>query len=177
MLAPTVRTVSIAFSLGLLLLVVVPASALNEFITQSCDPDCAIKPPKTAVFVAQTGDLDGSGAGAPVTATLAKGGKKSVVKVTWTYEWFSLGNTFRSFIPKINNKFATNFAVINHLDSCPSGSCTRSATTWFDLDFLEAQYPGQFYGQPLVVTFTSARAVDAGNTYQSTLAAEIVKKK
>lgn len=177
MKVPHFHRLAFALALATTLLGAAPASALNEFITQSCDPDCVTKPPKVSVFVAQTGDLDGTGAGAPVTATLAKGGKKTVVKVTWTYEWFSMGATFRTFVPKLNTKFATNFAVINHLDSCPSGSCTRSATAWFDVDFLETQYPGQFYGQPLVVTFTSARAVDAGGTYQATLAAEVVKKK
>jgi hypothetical protein len=177
MLPTNSRFAAIGLSLGLLLLAAAPASALNDFTTQSCDPTCATKPPKASVFVAQGGDLDGTGAGAPVTATLAKGGKKTVVKVTWTYEWFSAGATFRSFVVKLNGKFPTDFTVISNLDSCPSGSCLRGATTWFDLDFLEATYPGQIIGQPLVVTLTSARTADAGGTYQSTMAVDVVKKK
>jgi hypothetical protein len=125
----------------------------------------------------QFGDFDAAGAGVPLTATLAKGAKKSLLKIDVNYQWFALGAGFRPFTIRVNNKFAANFTVLNELDSCSSGFCVRHVTQYYDLDLQEAAYPGEFLGQPLVITMDSARAVDAGSSYQATLTAEIIKKK
>jgi hypothetical protein len=66
---------------------------------------------------------------------------------------------------------------VNHLDSCPSGACTRHATTWFDLDAQESVYPGSTVGLPLVLTLDSAKIADAGSTYNVTICAQVLKKK
>jgi len=164
--------------LGGLMLGAAPASALNDIVVSSCDPDCAIKPPKKAVFIRQYGDFDGNGAAGPIAVTLAKGQKKTVVRVDWQFTWFTTSATFRSFTLKLNNHFAAPLApFVNDLDSCGGTACTRSGVAWFDIDAQEAVVPGDFYGKPLTVTMTSQRAADAnGMGYQLTLAAQIVKK-
>ena len=173
----TFRSALIGISLAASLLGASPAAALNEVIESSCDPDCATKPPKQALFVRQIGDLGPSGEIVPMTGTLAKGAKKTVLKIDLTFEWFTLSAQFRPLTVKVNNKFPVNFLLLTHLDSCPSGECLRHATVWFDIDKQESVYPGQFYGQPLTITVTSAKAADAGVQYIASFAAQIVKKK
>ena len=165
-------------TLGMLLMVGSPAYAVNDTFERSCDPTCATKPPKENLFVRATGDLDGNGSSPTVDGTLAKGQKKTVVRVDLTYEWFSTNNQFRAFVIKINNKFPANFLILNHLSSCGPGSCVVSATYWFDIDVQESVYPTQFYGQPLVVALSpSAKVADANSTYNATLAIQVLKKK
>lgn len=154
-----------------------PSFAVNEIYESTCGAYPCVKPPNENLCFKQIGDLDGSGAMAQAIGALAKGKKKTMLKIDMTFEWFSLGNTFRSFNLKVNNKFAVNFTILNHLDSCPSGACTRHATWYYDLDVQEATYPGQFYGQPLVITLDSARAVDANSYYNVTICAQVLKKK
>jgi len=45
------------------------------------------------------------------------------------------------------------------------------------MDAQESVYPTQFLGQPLVVTFDSAKAADANSQYNTTMTIQVVKKK
>jgi hypothetical protein len=172
------RHVGFACALALSLLAAAPAFAVNDTMEQSCDPDCSIKPPKEALFIRSTGDLDANGASPVISGTLKKGQKNTVVRVDLTYEWFSLNNQFRSLVVKINNKFPVNFVILNHLSSCGPGSCVVHATYWFDINQQEAVYPTEFIGQPLNVALqSSAKVADANSSYNATLAIQVVKKK
>ncbi len=171
------RNSSLALMLGVLMLAASPTWAVNDVYESSCGPYPCAKPPKTNLCFRQAGDLGASGETPTVLGTLAKGQKGTMVKVDVTFEWFTLSNQFRPFTVKLNNKFPVNFVIINHLDSCPSGFCLRHAQTWFDIDAQESTYPTQFYGQPLDISFVSAKAADANSTYNVSICAEVVKKK
>lgn len=169
---------SLGIAAGILLLTASWASAANDNFERSCDPDCIVKPPKENLFVRAAGDIEPSGATVQLSGTLLKGKKKTVVRVDVTHEYFSLSNQFRAMTVKINGKFpAPNFIVLNHIPACGPGNCVVSATYWFDIDGQESVYPGQFYGQPLVVTFDSSKAADANSIYNTTMAIAVVKKK
>lgn len=170
------RTV-VGLSLGVLVLAASPVHAVNDLFDSSCPAPC-LKPPKESIFIRGYGDLDAAGSTPTVTATLAKGQKKTLVEINVTFQWFALGGGFRPMVGKLNNKFpAPNFVIINWLDSCSSGMCTSHTTYQFDLDEQELLYPGQFYGQPLTASFLSARAVDANSQYQMTMSVRAIKKK
>ena len=166
-----------AVALALFVMPATPASALNEVYESTCGAYPCIKPPKENLCFKQAGDFDANGAGAQAIGALAKGKKKSILKIDVTYEWFTLSNQFRPFTLKVNNKFSANFTILNHLDSCPNGFCLRSSTWFYDLDTQELQYPGEFYGQPLVITVDSGKVADAGSTYNVTVCAQLLKKK
>lgn len=182
---------ALAAALAALALGTTPAFAVNEIYQYSCDTNaqssppgptspCSTKPPKERVMVSVLGDFDGNGTSPELSAILAKGGKKQLVTVDLTYEYFSQSSQFRALTVRVNDKFpAPNFVILNHITSCgPSGLCLLHAKYWFDVDGLEAAYPGQFYGQPLKVDLeASTKAADASSSYNATLIAEVVKKK
>jgi hypothetical protein len=169
----------LGFAVGMLLLGASSASAVNDSFERSCDPLCLSKPPKENMYVKAVGDLDGNGASPEISGTLAKGNKKTMVKVDLTYEWFSLNNQFRPLTVRLNDRYpAGQFLILNHLTSCGPGSCVVGATYLFDVDLQEATYPGQFYGLPLKVDLEqSSKAADANSNYNATLAIEVLKKK
>ncbi len=171
------RSSSFAVMIGALVLAASPASALNEVYESTCGQYPCAKPPKENLCFRQTGDLDANGAMGQAIGALAKGKKGTMLKIDMTFEWFTLSNQFRSLNLKVNNKFAYNFTVLNHLDSCPNGFCLRHATWYYDLDEQEGVYPGEFYNQPLVITVNSAKIADAGSTYNVTVCAQVLKKK
>jgi len=107
------RYALIGLSLGTLLIAAAPASALNDTAVYSCDLACATIIPKSTVAMRQVGDFDANGAPGPIAMTLAKGKKKTLVKVDWTFEWFSLSNTFRVFIIKLNNHFPAPILIVS----------------------------------------------------------------
>ena len=152
------------------------AWALNDVFESSCAAPC-LKPPKENLFIRGAGDFDANGATPTITGTLAKGSKKTVLKIDVTFSWFSLGNTFRVFNAKVNNRFAANYTILNWLDSCANGMCTRTMQFYYDMDVQELAYPGEFIGQPLNITFNSSRAVDNGSNYTVAIAAQVFKKK
>ncbi len=172
------RFVVLGLSLTLSVLGASSASALNDTQERSCDPNCLTKPPKEALFIRSTGDLDANGGSPQIDGLLAKGQKKTVIRVDLTYEWFSTNNQFRALTVKANNKFPVNFLVLNHLSSCGPGSCVVSATYYFDVDVQEATYPGEFVGQPVTISLMpSNKVADAGSFYNATLAIQVAKKK
>ena len=177
MTATWFRRGTTALSLAVLLLGTAPAWAVNDVFDSSCAPPCLV-PPKERLVVRGYGDFDANGATPTITGTLLKGKKKNVVIVNVTFQWFALGGGFRPFYARLNNKFpAPNFVIINWLDSCSSGMCARTIQYQWDLDEQELVYPGQFYGQPLVLTFDSNRTVDASSSYQIAFTMEMLKKK
>lgn len=173
----TFRSVCSAIALGVLMLASVPAWAINEVYESTCGPYPCAKPPKENLCFRQAGDLGASGEIVQAVGALSKGQKKSMLKIDMTFEWFTLSNQFRPFTVKVNGKFPVNFVVLNHLDSCPAGFCLRHGTYYFDMDEQELVYPGQFIGQPLVITLDSAKTADAGSTYNVTMCAQVLKKK
>ncbi len=177
MFTKTCRFLFSGTMLGLLVMAASPSWALNEVYESTCGPYPCAKPPKENLCFRQAGDLGASGEIVQAVGALLKGQKKTMVKVDMTFEWFTLSNQFRPFTVKLNNKFPVNFVILNHLDSCPSGFCLRHATTYFDIDQQEAVYPGEFFGQPLVITMDSAKLADAGSTYNVTICAQVLKKK
>jgi hypothetical protein len=56
--------------------------------------------------------------------------------------------------------------------------CTLSMSLWFDIDQLEATYPGSFVGQPLTVALQGGALTGgvSGSTYWATFDAQVVKK-
>ena len=176
MIDRTLRRTALGLALGVLL-ATTPAFAVNEQYESTCGPYPCAKPPKENLCFRQVGDFDGSGAIAQAVGALAQGKKKTIVKVDMTFEWFTLSAQFRPFNLKLNGRFPVNFLILNHLDSCGSGACTRHATTWFDIDAQESVYPGQFYGKPLVITLDSAKAADANSSYNVTICASVLKNK
>ena len=177
------RHAALGLALGALL-AATPALAINETYESTCLPvggyslpaPACTKLPKENMCFRQVGDFDGNGAIVQAAGTLAKGKKGTIVKVDMTFEWFTLSAQFRPFNLKLNGKFPANFLILNHLDSCGNGACTRHATTWFDIDAQELVYPGQFYGQPLNITLDSNKTADAGSSYNVTICASVLKK-
>ncbi len=153
------------------------AWALNDVYESTCGSYPCAKPPKQNLCWRQEGDFDANGAIAQSVGALAQGKKKTIVKVDMTFEWFTQSAQFRPFNLKLNGRFPINFLILNHLDSCGNGECLRHAVTYFDIDAQEAVYPGQFYGQPLVITLDSAKAADNGSSYTINMCAEVVKNK
>ena len=172
------RHIALGLSLAMSLVGASSASALNDTQERSCDPLCATKPPKESLFIRSFGDLDANGGSPQIDGTLAKGQKKTVIRVDLTYEWFSTNNQFRPLTVRANNRFPVNFVILNHLSSCGPGSCVVHATYWFDIDKQEATYPGEFIGLPVTISLVGSNKVaDAGSTYNATLAIQVVKKK
>jgi len=184
---PTVRRL-LGITLGMLI-ASSPAFAVNEYYQYSCDSTiasppgptspCVTKPPKERVMVSVSGDYDANGTSPELSVTLAKGGKKQLVTVGLTYEYYSLSGQFRPLTVRVNDKYTPpNFVILNHLPQCTGGFCVVHADYWFDIAELEASYLTQFYGQPLKVDLeASTKNADAGSQYNATLIARVEKKK
>lgn len=175
----TLRSVYSAIALCALVLASAPAWAVNEVYESTCGPSYpCVKPPKENLCFRQYGDLGANGEMGQAIGALSKGQKKTMLKIDMTFEWYSLSAQFRPFNLKVNNKFPVNFIILNHLDSCPAGGfCLRHATFYYDMDQQESVYPGQFVGQPLVITLDSAKLADANSQYNATICAQVLKKK
>jgi hypothetical protein len=178
MIDKILRSLRSIVALGVLMLVSVPAWAANEVYESTCGPSYpCVKPPKENLCFRQYGDLGANGEIGQAIGALSKGQKKTILKIDMTFEWFSLSAQYRPFNLKVNNKFPVNFLILNHLDSCPSGFCLRHATFYYDMDQQESVYPGQFVGQPLVITLDSAKLADASSQYNVTICAQVLKNK
>ena len=142
---------SLVTMLGMLALGTTPALAVDESYQYSCDSTttsvpgptspCVTKPPKERVMVSVYGDFDGGGVSPELSATLAKGGKKQLVTVDLTYEYYSLGAQFRPLTVRVNDKYpAPNFldpeppaAVHRRVLRCPCEVLVRHRRAGSDL--------------------------------------------
>ena len=110
-------------------------------------------PPRTTLFVRDAGaTLNSSGSlAAPLTGTLRKGKKKTVVRIDATI----VVQGVQPLIPGVFVRPSINGVAVGALQlaaapcSTVAGVCSASGSFWFDLDALEAENPGAFVGQPL----------------------------
>jgi hypothetical protein len=167
------------FSLGTLIagaiLIASPALATPE---SSCPAPCA-KPPRYGIFVREpSGTLDANAKITPLTGTLFKGARHTVVRVdaTVTVEAGAGGSSSIYFSALLNNHFAGSGHGTACADTHPY--CTVSMALWFDIDQLEADYPGMFVGKPLTALLQggSLTGGGSGRTYWATFDAQVVKK-
>ncbi len=176
-LATTVRRAAVV---GAVLL----AGAASAALQSSCPAPCT-KPPKSIVFARETdGILDNFGHMTPIGGTLAKGIAKAVVRVEASANVFLIGKNF--------GELSLGASVNGVTDSDPNGEiaffrtscapdgflCSVTGTFWFDLDALEAAYPGTFLGQPLVISVGGGSPYDTGQgwPYGITFSAALEKK-
>ena len=169
------------FSLGALIagafLITSPARATLQ---SSCPAPCA-KPPRYAIFVRETaGTLDANAHLTPLTGTLLKGSRNTVVRVDATVTVETSPAPSSLFISAALNNQYPGVGYSGHGTACADTHpyCTMSMTVWFDIDQLEAAHPGMFVGQPLSVSLGGGGLTGggAGDTYWATLDAQVVKK-
>lgn len=136
-------------------------------------------PGKNSVHVTESNSLNPTGDIVPLTGTIAKGKKKSVVEIQVT-----LAVTANASVPALYFTPGINGFSINPAGNtmqCVSGAtypCVFTATYWADLDALEAANPGMFAGQPLLIRVTGGNylATGSGIPYTATLTARMAKK-
>ena len=98
------------------------------------------------IFVRETaGTLDANANLTPLTGTLLKGTRHTVVRVdaTVTVEAGGVGPPSIFFEATLNDQVA---GYSGHGKACADTRpyCTLSMTLWFDIDQLEATHPGMF---------------------------------
>jgi hypothetical protein len=148
--------------------------------TSSCPAPC-LKPPKSALFVKETGVLDANSKISTVTGTLSRGTAHTVVRLDATIFVLGqgkIGNLLMS--PRLNGSYMDP-VYSGPVSPCPIGQsfCVVTGTVWFDIDQLEAKNPGEFVGQPLNIELYGGAISGSDPTanYVATFSAEVVKKK
>lgn len=173
------RTVAVT---GAMILLATSASAGVE---SSC-PDPCVRLPKSALFVRETnGTLDQNNKIVSLSGTLLKGTAKTVLRLDvslMVHAGAGMGGVY--FFPFLNGEHPSigyGQEIDGHEISCdPSkvGACSVTGSFWFDIDALEAVYPGMFVGQPLTIEVTGGTLPSgAGEGYRASFSAEVVKKK
>lgn len=146
-------------------------------VESSCPAPCTV-PPKTSIFVRETGAL-GTGGYIYVPGTLQKGLKKTVLRVDATFV-VDVDPTLPGLWlrPKVNGIKIDGPLTLTVCDSARAANCTISATFWWDLDALEAAHPGEFIGKPLEIMLEGGNMFGSGQgmEFQASLAATLVKK-
>jgi hypothetical protein len=159
---------------------VLMASPALAVISSSCPAPCA-KPPKSALFMRETNDLDANSYTVPLSGMLSRGSAHTVVRVDATFMVPNRGTMSTVEVyPVLNGRFQdlSSTGVINAC-STTHPTCSVTGTFWFDVDELEATYPGTFVGQPLnlAVVGNPLTGSAAGFTYHLSFSAQVVKKK
>jgi len=157
-----------------------PAFAAVE---SSCPAPCTILP-KSAVFVRETAGVLGPQNGwlVPLQGTLRVGTRKTVVRVdaTVTVEVDpSVTNYYINADINGRDLYPGNPPSVTTCDNTRSYLCSVTGTFWFDIDALEAAFPGEFVGQSLTISLRGGtlNAQGNGKPYQASFSAEVVKKK
>jgi hypothetical protein len=136
---------------------------------------------KNAAFAADTGILlnDGlTGNSTLLTASLAKGKKKSVVAVEAAMQ-VEPGPTLPSLEVEVNGVPANGPVVAADCKNTGAARCPLAGSWWLDLDAAELANPGQFVGQPLTVELiggTNTFAPPVTAMAQATMTVRLVKK-
>jgi hypothetical protein len=158
------------------------ASPALAVVQSSCPAPCA-KLPRYAIFGRETGGhLDANGYLVDLVGTLAKGIRKTIVRVDASVN-VEGGVGFNSLYVSayLNGKSAGGVGTSGYGTACASTHpyCTVTATIWFDIDALEATYPGQFVGQPLTVSVGGGALTGsgAGRSYWASFDAQVVKNR
>ena len=169
------RTIRALTVLGTTLTISTAALATVE---SSCPAPCSV-PPRSAIFVRDSGVLAANGQITPLTGTLLKGIRKTVLRVDATVTVLSNGSVPSVFlVGSVNDLYYS----ATHATSCTNVNgfyCTITASLWFDIDTLETQYPGQLIGQSLDIKLVGGNVLfgGAGLVYNATFSAQVVKKK
>ena len=170
------------FSLEALIAAAVLTASPALATPQSSCPAPCVKPPRYGIFVREpSGSLDANAKITPLTGTLLKGAHHTVVRVdaTVTVEAGGPASSGIFFSVLLNNHHAGP-DYSGHGTACADTHpyCTLNMSLWFDIDQLEATYPGTFVGQPLTVALQGGALTggDSGSTYWATFDAQVVKK-
>ncbi len=157
------------------------STAAYAAVESSCPAPCTTLP-KSALFVRETAGVLGPQNGwlVPLEGTLRVGTRKTVVRVDASVTVdvdASVKNYHISAF--INGRPGNNPHIATTCDNTRSFLCTVNANLWFDIDALEAAYPGEFVGQPVTITLRGGtfNAQGNGRPYEASFSAEVVKKK
>jgi hypothetical protein len=148
-------------------------------VESSCPAPCAT-PPKVALFVrARNEPLTANGDIAPLTGTLMKGVAKTVVRIDASVQVESSPSIPAVFVGVIINHHWVSDRYAAPCSYVPLWNCSVTGTFWFDIDALEASYPGDFIGQPLEIGMGggSTSLAGSGLQYEASFSAQVVKKK
>ena len=129
------------------------------------------------------GTLDAAGSIAPLAGTLAKGAKKSILRVEALVNHLHGGTGTTGVLHVavngvlLENGFGGGFTDGTVL-SCTGQVCLTTGTFWLDLDAAETANPGMFVGQPLSIVLTyTTQAANAGSSYAASFSVQVSKKK
>jgi hypothetical protein len=159
------------------------SSAAFAAVESSCPAPCTT-PPKSALFVRETAGvlLPFNGDLAPLQGMLRVGTSKTVLRVdaSVTVEVDASVKDFHIYA-RINERDLSPGNAIRSktCDNTRSYLCSVTGTFWFDIDALEAAFPGEFVGQPVTISLRGGNFSGAGigRPYQASFSAKVVKKK
>jgi hypothetical protein len=125
--------------------------------------------------------LDNNGYTAALTGMLSRGSARTVVRVDATFMVADKDSVLAVQVyALLNGKFqGGGFGSVNNACSSLHPNCSVTGTFWFDVDELEAASAGNFVGQPLNIAVVGGplTGTAAGESYQLTFSAQVVKKK
>lgn len=145
----------------------------------SCPAPCS-KPPKAALFMAEpSGALDATGNIATLMGTIAKGVKKTVLRLDATVDVYANPAIEGCFVTARVNEVFFSMGQSNTMDTPVNSDCTITGTYWIDIDQAEASHPGQFIGQPLVVIVDGGSQASGGmgDPYVASVSVQVIKNK
>jgi hypothetical protein len=150
-------------------------------VESSCPSPC-LNPPKSALFMRDTGKINGNGYAAGVVGKLRKGVAKTIVRIDVSANVEVSTPLSRLLVfPQINSVDADTIGLFgNACDQNTSFFCSVSGTFWWDIDALEAAHPGKFIGHELnivVAAGTFLAGGGLGDAYVLSVSATVVKKK
>jgi hypothetical protein len=169
----------LGLGIGLVLSLATTAAAANY----------STSPGKNSAFESSTGNLL-TVYGNQLTATIAKGKKKTVLAIEAAYtdgpygpiygvRALGLGVTVNGISVQPNPAATDQNVVDCGLTDTPPAGCTVVGTFWFDIDAAELANPGMFVGQTLTVVM-SAGHVGGGpppaNPMDASLSVRVQKK-
>lgn len=138
-------------------------------------------PGKSSVFAEEhSGMLDSVGNITPLAGQIAKGKRKTVVRIDATVG--INGNpavTGVLVLASVNGHFAQpGFAYANQCSTASAVQCSATGTFWLDIDAAETAFPGVYVGQPLDIQVVGGNQAVAGMglSYHVSFSAQVVKK-
>jgi hypothetical protein len=148
-------------------------------VESSCAAPCKV-PPKSALFVRESGGNLNAGGYGSIAGTLRKGMPKTVLRLEASAT-IDLTNPLPRFMlmPTVNGVGPGVLGFVVGLCSPNDVYCSATGTFWFDIDALEAAHPGAFIGKPLNIVLSGGpnQVSNGGQKYDMTFSAQIVNKR